>query len=55
MNPYNTKLILSRPKQTPNIVWAPENANQAMEDLVAPTAAIAMAIIKTADLLILHS
>ena len=54
MHPYNTKLISLCPKQTPNSVWAPEVASRAMEALAAPTAAIAMAITETVDLLILH-
>ena len=54
MNPYNTKLISSCPKQTPKSVWAPEVASRAMEALAAPTVAIVIAIAKTVDLLILH-
>ena len=52
MNPYNTKLISSCPKQTLNSVWAPEMAKRAMEAPATPTAAIAMAITETAHLLI---
>ena len=45
MNSCNTKVILSYLKQTPNKVKTSEKADQAMEALVAPTAAIAMAIV----------
>ena len=54
MNPYNTKLILSCFKQVPNSIRTPEVTSQATEALVAPTAAIAMVIVETAHLLILH-
>ena len=55
MNPYNTKLILSCPKQTPNSVWTPKEADRAMYALAATAAAIAMAIAEIAYLLILRS
>ena len=54
MNPYNTKLILSWFKPTPNSVRTPEVASQAMEVLAAPTTAITMVIAETAHSLILH-
>ena len=55
MNPYDTKLILSCPKQTPNSVRMPLETSLTMKALVAPTAAIAMAIAEINHLLILHS
>ena len=48
MNPYNTELILSCFKPTPNSVRTPEVASQTMEALAAPTVAIAMVIVETA-------
>ena len=54
MNLYNTKLILSCPKQTPNSIWVPKMANQAMEAPVTPTAAIATVIVEKTDFLILY-
>ena len=54
MNLYNTKLILSCPKQTPRSVRIPEEVDPAKEALTANAAAIAMSITETAHLLILH-
>ena len=53
MNLYNTKLISSCLKQTPNNVKTPEEADPVIEALVAPTAAIAMAVAGTGHSLIL--
>ena len=47
MNLYNTKLILSSPKQTPNSVRTPEEADKAKKALTANAAAIAMEIMET--------
>ena len=54
MNLYNTKLILSSPKQTPNSVRTPEEADRAKEALAAYAAAITTAIAETVHSLILH-
>ena len=54
MNPYNTKLILSCLKPTPNSVRTPGVTSRAIEALTAPTVAITMVIAETAHLSILH-